>query len=175
MMASINLLPTNLAPKGSVVRLTEGLKNVITVGVIILLVGGFSALALFIINYLQLQSISKRSDVLKESIGVLEQTETKFVLVKDRLEKGKKILEDSGSSDHLDQFARLLPTIPAAVQVNDSVIEKDKFTITLSTLDSSALASFMSTIVADPSYKKIDMTEFSFTQTSGYLLSLSFF
>lgn len=174
-MASINLLPTNLAPKGSIVRLTDILKNVIVVGIILLFVGGLGALALVLLDYFQSQSITKRSELLKASITSLEQTEAKFVLVKNRVERAKEIFSQDEAQRRLDNLSRLTSSLPSDMLVSEVEVGRDKFSLTFSTSNSATLAVFMSGVVADSAFEKIDLTDFSFVPTSGYRVTLSFF
>ena len=91
-MVQINLLPTDLAPRPSVIRVSGIVKRILVVGFIIFILAGAIAAALYLFYSRELSDSKAKVSELKTNIKALEVTETRLILVRDRLEKAGLIL-----------------------------------------------------------------------------------
>ncbi len=173
-MANINLIPTDLAPKGSVVKLTTNLKSVITVGFIILIIFTVAISSLIIINIFQLQAISRRVEALKSSVTTLEETEQRYVLLKDRLRWVKEIYAQELADKQLTKFESINSLLPANIRVTEMQATNERLSLTISSASSSSLVVFMSQITENSEYENISLSNFSYSSGVGYTMTLVF-
>jgi hypothetical protein len=127
-MSRINLLPIDLSPESSKARLSNILKKITVVGFILLIVSVLMAIAIFLINYVEMQNLSQRQNQLKKSIEALEKTEQSLVLVKDRLTKIKKVLGKETATDSIENFLFWQESLGMQVDVQETEILPEKIT-----------------------------------------------
>ena len=89
---AINLLPTDLSPKGPVIKLAKSLKNIAIAGFVVFIISLVSLIVFLLFISTNLSSSTARQEQLKTSIKSLEQTEQRLVMVKDRLKYTKQVL-----------------------------------------------------------------------------------
>lgn len=171
-MANINLLPSDLGPKASVLRLAVLLKRIIAAGLTIFCV--FSALTIAYVVFLDLQvkKVNTESEVLKKSIKALEETEQKLFLVKDRLTLIKGLTGEQAWEGDLATFERILGGASQGVILTQVSAVPNKIEVSGNSLSSRALADFWAEILVNPGYKTVNLTSFSFNPSAGYSFEL---
>jgi len=170
-MADINLLPTEITPKGFTVRLAQILRNVATVGLAVLLISGVGMGAFFILTSVEIRSSTARQDQLKTTVKSLESTEQSLILLKDRVGKVKQVLGADTVSPSVQKAGAIITSFPPDVAPKEIQIgDITKITVTVS--DTSELVKFMSALMAANKFKRVDLKGFSFSPTSGYLVSI---
>lgn len=172
-MAIVNLLPTDISPKGPIVKLSNLLKNLAVIAFAIFLLAAFGMVAMFILNNAQIKDLEARSEALKTSIRSLETTEQSLILVKDRLGKAKQALALESGKDETEGMEIITSGLPSGVTLSEAVISKDVLDATFITLDSESLASLMAIIISQNTFKKVELISFSFNPNSGYVPSFS--
>lgn len=168
----INLLPTEFAPTGRAGRFVNILRNVSFLALVLFLILISGALAVYIINSVQLSSSKQKLEGLKDSLKSLEATEQRLVLVKDRLTKAKVILGQEEAGREVEKLNTLVSTFASDMTITDSEISPGKTQLTLLSRSSTSLAQFLGTLPALNLYKKIEMVSLSFNPANGYLVSL---
>lgn len=170
-MAEINLLPVEITPKGFSIRLATILRNVATVGFVILLIAGVGIGAFFLITSTEIRTSNTRQDQYKTTIKSLESTEQSLVLLKDRVGKVKTVLGLDTVSPEVQKAGAIISTFPPDVEAKEiQISEITKFTVAVT--DTSELTKFLSSVIAANKFKKIDLKGFSFSPTGGYLINL---
>lgn len=171
---AINLLPTDLSPKGPVVKLATILKNVATVSFLIFFLAVLGMAALFILNSVTLRTIGERSEALKTSIASLEETEQRLVLVRDRLSKVKQVLGAESGIEEVEGLEKITTGLGAGTTLSEAVVDKDSLEVTFIVSSSTELAQLMSKVISQDSFKKVELTALSFNPSAGYVPSFIF-
>ena len=109
----INLLPTDLSPKGPVVRIAALVRSVAVISFSLLLITGLGISAFFIVNSLQIKNLNSANEELKGSIKSLEVTEQGLVLVRDRLGKVKQVLAQDSGADETAGLSEFITQVPS--------------------------------------------------------------
>jgi len=169
---AINLLPTDLSPKGPVIKLAKSLKNIAIVGFVVFVISLASLIVFFLFISTRLSSSATRQDQFKKSIKSLEQTEQRLVMVKDRLKYTKQVLGKANAADDLEQLKPLLLSLPESASINQVDIAKDKVELTILVTDSSGVSQSLATLMAANLYEKIVLLSFSFNPNTGYFINL---
>jgi len=174
-MARINLLPTELAPKTTIIKLTSSLRSVVIFGFILVLFASVG-IAIFIVYFLVEINITNSSNkTLETSVSNLNQTEQKFVLLRDRIKKADEIFSKDTTKTQIASIDSVMNNTPSEIVINEIDVTPGKWSLNFSTLSSSSLVTFMSSLVANSQSKKIQLTSFTFSGGSGYSISLDFF
>lgn len=171
---AINLLPTYLTPKSGAFRLNNFLKIASVGSLVILIVSGVIFLALFLINSFQIQSQIKKNEALKQNILNLEQAETRYVLVKDRLEKAKTILSEGEIFKKTESISQVVNS-SSLVSISELNIAADRVDFTINTSSTAGVTEFSKNLLANETFTKINMSDFSFSPTTGYTITYQAF
>lgn len=171
---AINLLPTYLTPKSGVFKLNNILRTMSIGSLVILIVSGVIFLALFLINSFQIQSQIKKNEALKQNILNLEQAEARYVLVKDRLEKAKIILSEGKIFNKIESIS-LVVNSSSLVTISELNIAADRVDFTVNTSSTAGVTEFSKNLLANETFKKINMSDFSFNPTTGYTITYQVF
>lgn len=172
-MAAINLLPTDISPKGPVVKISSLIKNLAVISFTLFLLTAFGMLAVFVLNSVQIRSLNQTSEELKTSIKSLETTEQGLVLVKDRLSKANLVLAVESGGDEAAGLGTITAGLPASVALTEAVISKDVLETTFVATDSQGLTTLMAQIISQEAFAKVDLVSFSFNPNAGYIPSFS--
>lgn len=170
---AINLLPTEISPKGPVVRISNLLKNLATIFFAFFLIIGFGMGAYFILNVVTLRSVNTRSEALKTSIMTLEETEQGLVLVKDRLGKAKTVLAEESAVEEIGALQSVGSVLPADVSLSEAVASKDLLEVTFVAVSSQGLSQLMAQVISQENFDKIELVSFSFNPIAGYIPSFA--
>lgn len=170
---AINLLPTEISPKGPVVRISNLLKNLATIFFAIFLIVGFGMGAYFILNVVTLRSVNTRSEALKTSIMTLEETEQGLVLVKDRLTKARTVLAEESAGEEVGALKAVGSALPTDVILSEAIASKDLLEVTFVATSSQGLSQIMAQIISQENFAKVELVSFSFNPNSGYIPSFA--
>lgn len=172
---AINLLPKDLLPDIAAVRTARVLKNLLTLGFGIFVIGTIGLVAFFVINSLSIKNSNTRQETIKNSIKSLEQTEQGLVLVEDRLAKVGEVYSKETASQEADNLATIFGQVSqTGTNLSEAVIEKDGLDINFIVTDSTSLSRLLATVVAGEAYQRVELKSFSFNPNVGYLISLGF-
>jgi hypothetical protein len=167
-MAIINLLPTDLAPKGPTLRIVNYLKQIALVGFVIFLLVTLGLAGYFVITSFELNGSVNRQENLKTQIKSLEQAEQKIILLKDRVIKIKKVLAMPDSQGNIVISQEVLVMATGLVNIGELEISPEETKLTVTSNNSSSLSQFLTTLTGSKVYKTIVLSSFSFNPTAGY-------
>ncbi len=173
-MPAINLLPIELSPKGSVVKVSGLLKRVAIVGSVLLVLSAIGLIGFFVFVSFQVTSSTTRQEQLKTTIKSLQQTEQRLILTKDRLEKAKEVLGKETSIENVENLSELFLNVPEDVDLRDAEISATKIELSFIARSSSGLTRILATILAGD-YKTVKLTSFAFNTKVGYVVNLDLF
>jgi len=170
-MPKINLLPSDLTPKKSVLRIGEILTKVIYTGIAIFLVFVLTLLGIFLVDYTKIKNLNSQKDALAESVQKYQQTEQQIVLAKDRMNKISEIWKVQNTTKNLEVFENFISLISSDISLKEADLSSSKSEITVESKSSSGVATFMGNLVTSDLYKTIRLTNFSFNPSYGYRIS----
>ena len=172
-MATINLLPQELKPKGYVVKLTLRLKKIATsMAIIFFVLVVFLGGAILILT-LSMRSSIQRQESLKAEIKLLEDTEQRLVLIRDRLNKVDLILSEKDANEAVSILKDVNGILPQESSISEARLMPDGLDLTLTTTTSSSLTQIFANLVSFPDIKKIELVRMEYSQVGGYRLRLS--
>jgi hypothetical protein len=171
-MTNINLLPSDLGPKASVLKIAALVKKVETAALAIFCI--FILLTVGYVYYLnaQLTKSNAKQAALQTSIKSLEQTEQKLFLVKDRLAKIRSVQADAGVDQEFADIGKNLIGNVGGVTFKRIDTAPGKAEIVGSAQTSAQLGTFLDLVLTNPLYKKVQLTAFSYIPASGYSFGL---
>ncbi|MCH7641080.1 hypothetical protein IID22_02715 [Patescibacteria group bacterium] len=172
-MATINLLPKDLTPKESFVKLASTLKRASIIGFIALIVLALALLGGFAVLSRQLTTSSDDQSSLKSKIVALETTEQRLVLLQDRLERIDHDLAIDTASDEIEQLEKLTDLLPEGVTLQEVNLSPTSSTVAISTANSKTLSQFLAILLGSNIYAKVTLNSLSFNYLSGYSASLT--
>ena len=173
-MININLLTSKVAPKSSVVQASNTIKIIALIGTVIFFVGVLVMVAMFIINSQQIKSSIRKQEELKSSITSMQKTEQQYVLLKDRATIINKIYDDGNAADDLEEFYRLITSLPEGSSVSDMEVSVGKVESSFIFNGSQTLTNSLAIILSGDQYERIEMDTFLFSPGTGYKLTLTF-
>lgn len=167
-MANVNLLPPDLGPKASVLRISVLLKKLVTVALFVFCF--FSVLTIGYIYFLnfQVKKSNLNQEALKTSIKSLEQTEQKLFLIKDRLAKIKNLLVLETTVKEVENANQILIDSGFGVELTGVEVFPGKVSLTGNVNSSVVLGDFMDKLLHNYSYKTLKLTAFSYNPKLGY-------
>lgn len=171
-MAIINLLPPDLTPKKSILKLANIFTKVSYTFVAILLVLIITIAGIFIINSTKLKKLEAEKTVLTQSIKEHEQTEQQVFLAKDRMAKIKEIWKVNSVSNSIEAFKKVLLLTDSNISIRSSDFSSSKSEITLEATSADSVSKFMGSLVTSDIYGSIILKNFSFNPNFGYRISI---
>lgn len=170
-----NLLPTELAPKESILNFSNNLKKIAIIGYGLFIVVGLAAGAFFFYLTNEATEVTSDLDQSKKSITSLEQTEQKLILVRDRVQKAETVLKSSPTEKRIESLKALSNIFPAGISFTNIEVLPDRLELTLLASDSLSLKKGMVVLTDSGLFKKVDMISFGLNPKSGYLVSVQLF
>ena len=167
-MPQINLLPEELSPKGSIIRLATGLKTIVLVGFVILIVVTGGLVAYLTFTSFEIKTLHEKEEQLKQQISALNESEQRLVLLKDRLEKINLVLNSDSSNQEVDKLISLYSLVPSEMRINQLEISPNNTRTDLLATNSLDLTQFMANLVVSDLYSLIKLTTFGFNPRTGY-------
>lgn len=167
---SINLLPPNIKPRHSVVVVGKMLKKLVFLLVIILLVLSSVLTATFLSTSKQLSDAEKEKKELVSSVKALEQTEQRLILVKDRLSKISRLLEQESVKEEVETLKKITEIAGDGLLISNVELSSDAASVTFSTGKSSNLVNFLDHLRSLADYQKIEVVSLNYNQQSGFIM-----
>lgn len=171
-MSALNLLPTELTPNPSVIRLTGIVKKLSTALAVILVFFLLGVVVLFILNTVKIKKLTAQETSLKSSVQALEKTEKQLVLVRDRIIKVKNVWGRDSAYANADAVGTLVAQNVGIVAFSSLDVTAKKVGLQVASPTSSGIAKFLSGLVAADLFKSVNMKSLSFSPGSGYSLDL---
>lgn len=172
-MADINLLPTDSGLDEAAVRLSNKLRQISIVEFAVLFVLAAISVGSFFLLTSRLNEAERTRDSLKTSIETLEDTETKLVLIQDRMTKARTIWGSESAMDEVTKFEEFNSELPIGVTLKKVDLFSDRTVTSLSVRDSRSLVSLVSLIRSSDEYDSVELTSIGYNPESGYEVSLS--
>lgn len=173
MAVRINLLPEEKRVSGDLAQVLRIGRMLSVISLAGFLVFGFGLGAFFIFSSIQLNSVNKNNDSLKSQVSTLETSESRLVLLKDRLSKVKKIENLPSSIDDLNKFNTTLDALGGSTSLNELDIENGKITTTANFSSYQDLNSFIQSLSSNTAFSQVDVPSFGFNPSTGYLVNVS--
>lgn len=171
----INLLPGDLAPKASVLKLANAFKKISLLGFALFLVGTLGGVAFFIYLTTEVENLRTDQEQSRKTITSLEQTEQRIILVRDRVQKAERIIKTAPTEKRLQALELLVSRFPKNVVFTSVEILPERLDLTILVPNSSVLKEAMSALADPELFKKVDMISLGLNPKSGYLVSLQLF
>ena len=170
---NINLLPVDLSAKSQAARLGSFLKKATKVLIGLFSVAGLLSGIFIVVLSLQLDSVNKKNETLRQNISALETTEQKTVLVRNRLEKIKILGDKDKAIGSVAILSGIVSSLPSGVSLTDANADlSGGLTYSFNVSDSSVLPQFLGSLMANQSFSKLGIKNFSFSPLSGYKITL---
>jgi len=173
-MKNINLAPSNLAPEGSFVKLSNTIKRITILGFVVYIVLAIGLLAYFIVVSSQINASLAKQEKLTISVRELEPTEQALILVKDRVAKSKVILGRPSASDEVVKSKNFIQGLDQSIGLSNAEIGITGTSVGVTAGASSSMVGFMRKIVSDAIFSQINLTSLDFKPSSGYSIDLNF-
>jgi len=174
-MANINLLPQEQKASGAVLSIGKSLTRLVIIGFALFAVSVFLVIAVISILTIRISSGRKNYESIKEQVIAKEQTEQRFFLFKDRLQKIGSIYSSKNIASELEILSNVVDKIDEGVVFSSAALTSDKATIEINTDSSANLARFLARTVQPESYSKVQMESFRYLPEKGYVIEFSYF
>jgi hypothetical protein len=170
-MASINLLPDELKPSGYISTLGVSLRKATVVLGTVLIVGGVLGGVAYGVLYTQVTSMKDKNTALSTEIKVLEATEQKLALLKDRLTKVQLILAKDDVQSVRSLLSDLKLTLAEDSFVSEAKIKPHEVETTVVFPSADESLAFAETAKRRSQITKIDLVSYE-AQDIGYAVRL---
>ncbi|MBI3443679.1 hypothetical protein HY008_03330 [Candidatus Woesebacteria bacterium] len=174
MKSSINLLPTELAPKSELVKIANFIKLVGFAGIVVFLVVFAIGVGIFFLIRTQIETSGRKISELKGQVTRQERTEQGLVLLKDRIGK-VKVVRDSDIENKLTKLERLTISLPNEITFSKVTVGEDKSEIAISAPNSIALTVFLNNLISLNLFEGVKLKSLSFVAARGYEIDLEVF
>lgn len=172
-MKEVNLLPLELLKKTGTRKVASDVQNVVVLGFVLFFLAVAASVAYIVILGFQIRNLNQRQINLENSVKALEKTEQEVVLVKDRVEKTKKVLETDGAYGEIVNFDEIiLNYIPLTAKINQVELSDEDIKVSYTVASSSDLIGLFRNILDPEIFSVIELESLSFSPESGYLVSL---
>lgn len=167
-MTAVNLLPKELKPKETLVKLSASLKKVGIIGFAVLIIVTLSFLGGMFAISRQLNTATERQTKLETTITAYEATEQKHVLVKDRLAKITQVSSIPNGSGQIENFDNLISILPPGTAVRLTQVSPTGILITIAVESSSVLVELLATLQSSGIFSGISLATLGYSDEGGY-------
>lgn len=167
-MRNFNLLPPELAPKTSYIKLARSLKNFALIGYSFLLVLLIASFASFVLLTKSIDTVRDKEGQLKTSIKALRETEQRLILIQDRLDKAKVILAKENAGNEIAAFNNFILDLPEGISFTGGNISSRSFDVSLVARSSSDLTRLLSYMYATEDFQSITLDAFNYSGEGAY-------
>jgi|SRR3989344_6219702 len=174
MASGINLLPREFEPKGSILRISKGLKTYVIVSGIVFFVASILAVGTLFMLGRKVNTDKKSNDQLKNQISALKETEAALVLVQDRIQKINSVDKESQAKEEINILTEIRTILTEGVVISDSHLKEDIAEITLQSEKLTDMTDFLNIATNLSQFKSITLVSFEFKPGSGYKTTLGF-
>lgn len=158
------------------VSFAKGLNKLSFVGVILLSLLIIITISLFLFYSAEFKKVNAIVASLKDQVLLLEKSEQKLILIKDKLGKINYVKSLPSSENNINQFKKLneIVSLSSDSAFTEIDIGSVKTEVSLFSKDSTALSSVLSSFVEIKDYIKITLSSLGFSPLSGFSSSLIF-
>lgn len=171
-MPAINLLPKDLTPKEGVVKVSDLIKKIVTIGFTGLLISLLAFIGLYYYINEKIKEAQVRQEAIMIEISALEQTEVRLVLVKDRIQKSESILSIDTAEDEAVSLSSLLEILPVGSEIGSTVLSQSETTLVIDLPSSKTLSELLARLMSSGIYSTITITSLGYNQLTGYSVAL---
>lgn len=172
-MGKINLLPKELTPKESFLKLASSLKKIVLIGFVTLIILTVALIGGFIVLSNQLNSAVESQKELKAKINAQKSTEQRLVLVKDRLGKIEHVLGTETATDEVESLEKLIAILPDGATLGETNMSPLSTSTKVFVDSSKTLVQFLAILLGSDIYSKVNLKSLTFSYISGYGLQLA--
>lgn len=172
-MANINLLPSDLVPKTSVVKIANLVLNIVYAGIALFLVLIVGIAAVFIFNSTKINSLTTNKTNLEATVKSFQETEQQMVLAKDRISKIMTVWKTPSADKSLPFFSTFNDLFSQGVSIADAKISATAVEATFVTTTSQNVTKFLSTLVSSNIFSSVLLKSFNYNPNIGYAVSFS--
>lgn len=173
----INLIPSELTVTPSAVKLTRILNKISTIGVIMLIFAVLVLISTLVYFDFKYKAITADVDSLKSKILVLEKSEQKLVLAKDRISKImtiQKIDSVDTEIENFRDFQNIIPSVASGSALTEVNIDPIKTVASMKFENSDTLRTTLSSISKLSKYKKVVLSSLGYSTNGGFIVDLLF-
>ncbi len=158
------------------IKIAKILNKLSLVGAILLTLSVIVAISSFLFFSSELKKIDVQVGSLKDEISLLEKSEQKLILVKDKLGKVAYVTSLPSAEQDINLFKELngITSDSSGSVLTEISIIPNKIEVSLSSGDSTALSSALRSFVNLKDYIKITLSSLGFKPSSGFLSNLVF-
>ena len=173
-MSEINLLPQELKPSGTILRLSKNLKNIALLAVVILFLSVTLSLGAYFILDNRISTSASNQEDLKQQIKALQQTEQRLVLIKDRLEKINSISKKPRANDEVERLNIVSALFPENTYVKAVELDVNNAAVAISSERLDNIATYLASVVSSGEYVQINLAFLEYDSKQGYVVGLVF-
>lgn len=167
-MAAINLLPQDLRPKRSVIKLASHIKKILLVALAFYIAVLIALVTSYIFLDKRLKNSLTAQKRLETELKALEETEQRLVLVKDRLEKIGRIDALPKTNAKVVVLGEVLPFFDESILFEASRLNAENIVVAINTANSSSVGRFIALLLSSGKFSTIEISSFQFTPVTGY-------
>lgn len=173
-MIKINLLPQEISVNKSVANFAKIIKrlNIFLLVVFIVFALGLGVYLFF--GARQLTSLEVEASDLETQIKSQQKVEQSMVLLKDRLVKIKLVEGTESAREVLELMDPVISLLPLDAQLGELSVDSKKIDMGVSFPSSASLNNFFTVLDNLDNFAKINLSNFSFNPSTGYLVGFSF-
>ena len=164
---AINLLTEEYKPSSNFQKLSKALKRLSTfvaiLGIIALVT--FGAITFFLQR--RTNEVTAKNDALKQEIKAMEDTETKLVLVRDRLQKVQQVRAIADTTPDISSFESVLPGLLAGVRIETVEVKPGKIDLSVNAPSADAMSEVLKLVSAMSGYSQLEVQSVNFNDTNG--------
>lgn len=168
-MASINLLPTQLALKGKDKIVIEAVRKIALIGFLLLILASLVIAGYLVYALFRVRLSVNNEEALKSEIGSFQQTEQGLFLIKNRLSRIKSVLAKESANDQITKLSGLLQALPPDFRVLEIQVTSQKVTLSLIFFSSDSFGNFYKRLIDLKLYSSVSLKSLSFNPSAGYL------
>ncbi|KKQ24410.1 MAG: hypothetical protein US39_C0016G0023 [Microgenomates group bacterium GW2011_GWC1_37_12b] len=171
-MADINLIPQTSKVSQEVTKKTNTLGSVLKLFIVLLFVSLFTSATVWGIIYYRLNQVKKEHEKLKTEVATLKKSESRFVLLRDRLEKISKIQSEYNISGELETVKDLSLNITSPSLIKSLKIDPNMVEVEVETDSSLNITKIFSQLIGSGKYNRVSMLSFDYNPATSYLVTL---
>jgi hypothetical protein len=173
-MKDINLLPEELKPSSSVIKLSANLKKIALLGVVILFISLTLSLGAYLFFSQRVSSTLTEQENIKVQIKTMEKTEQRLVLVKDRLGKIGSVYRSPRANDEVEKLNTVSSLFPENTFVEEVDLNENNANVAISSATLDNVTIYLASVISSGNYTKVNLESLEFDPEKGYVVELSF-
>jgi hypothetical protein len=168
-MAEINLLPVSVNSKNATTKVATISKKIGIGGSVVVLIAIVIYACVYGFFYIKGNVTTASIETVENQIKAQEQTEQKFVLLRDRATKASSILAKFTSLDEMVMLSDIVGHLPEGVTLRESKILPSELSLTIQADQSLKLTEFVRSLTESGKYAQIESVSMDFTAKDQYI------